>query len=60
VPDDRQPPFPDSLCHRCSWHRLVRTARSAFVLCGAPDLPKYPPQPVQACSSFAACPEPLE
>ena len=54
------PPFLDSLCHRCSWHRVVRTARSAFVLCGAPRLPKYPPQPVLTCPSFAARREPLE
>ena len=46
-------PFPDSLCHRCRWHRLVQTARSTFVLCGAPGLPKYPPQPVRACPAFS-------
>lgn len=54
TPPEREPPFPASLCHRCRWHRLVWTARSGFVLCGAPGLPKYPPQPVAACPAFAA------
>jgi len=58
VSDGPTLPFPDSLCHRCRWHRLVRTARSAFVLCGAPGLPKYPPQPVRTCPAFA--PPPLD
>ncbi len=45
-------PFPESLCHRCAAPpRLVRSARSVFILC--PVLPnKYPPQPVRFCPSF--------
>jgi hypothetical protein len=49
-------PFPDSICHRCAHHRIVKSARSAFVLCSHPDLPKYPRQPVAACSGFAEAP----
>ena len=49
-------PFPDSLCHRCAHHRIVRSARSAFILCQHPALPKYPPQPVATCPAFAEAP----
>jgi hypothetical protein len=45
-------PFPDSLCHRCRHVRLVETARSVFVMCREPSLPKYAPQPVRACRGF--------
>lgn len=47
-------PFPESLCHRCAAPpRLVRTARSVFILC--PVLPnKYPRQPVRSCPRFEA------
>lgn len=45
------PPYPDSLCHRCAASRLVRGRATSFVLCTA--LPeKYPPQPVRACREF--------
>ena len=46
-------PFPDSLCHRCRWHRIVRGGRSSFVLCQEPSLPRYAPQPVVRCAGFA-------
>ena len=49
-------PFPDSLCHRCAHHRIVQAARSAFVMCGNPELPKYPRQPVVTCPGFAEAP----
>jgi hypothetical protein len=45
-------PFPESLCHRCANHRIVRTARSAFLMCQHPELPKYPRQPVTTCPGF--------
>ena len=47
--DEAPRPFPESLCHRCRHHRLVRGARSSFLHCDAPGLPKYPPQPVRSC-----------
>jgi len=48
-------PFPDSLCHRCSHLRVVRSGRgSTFLMCQEPSLPKYGPQPVRACRGFAA------
>jgi hypothetical protein len=53
-------PFPDSLCHRCVHHRLVRAARSAFLMCTEPSLPKYSPQPVRACRGFDPAPAPVE
>jgi len=52
------PPFPDSLCHRCRYLRIIRSARgSGFLMCQEPSLPKYTGQPVRACRGFAA-PEP--
>ena len=45
-------PFAESLCHRCANHRIVKTARSVFVMCQHPSLPKYPRQPVVACPMF--------
>lgn len=50
-------PFPDSLCHRCAHVRVVTSGKgSVFLMCRAPALPKYPPQPVRACPVFAAPP----
>jgi hypothetical protein len=46
--------FPDSLCHRCSYLRLVTSGKgSTFLMCQNPALPKYPPQPVRQCSGFS-------
>jgi hypothetical protein len=53
VTADRPPPFPDSICHRCRWHRMVWSARSGFIMCTNPELAKYPPQPVRACPGFS-------
>jgi hypothetical protein len=48
VPD---PPFPESLCHRCAARRYVHGRATLFVMCTA--LPKkYPPQPVIRCEAF--------
>lgn len=48
-----EPPFPDSLCHRCRWLRLTGNKRgSIFLQCTEPSLPKYPRQPVKACPKF--------
>jgi hypothetical protein len=47
-------PFPTSLCHRCRHVRLVEAARSTFLMCTHPDLPKYGPQPVVSCRGFSA------
>jgi hypothetical protein len=47
-------PFPDSLCHRCVHVRIVRSERSAYVLCREPTLPKYASQPIRACPAFTA------
>lgn len=48
-------PFPDSLCHRCRYLRVVRSGRgSTFLMCEEPSLPKYGPQPVRACRGFVA------
>lgn len=45
------PPLTESLCLRCTAHRLVRGRASTFLLCTA--LPrKYPPQPVLRCEAF--------
>lgn len=50
---DSDPPFPDSLCHRCRSLRLVGNKRgSIFLQCTHPALPKYPRQPVIACPKF--------
>jgi len=48
----------ESLCARCRWVREIRSAKgSTFSLCTRskddPAFPKYPPQPVVACSGFA-------
>ncbi len=52
-PPAEEPPFADSLCHRCAAPpRFVRTARSVFIYC--PVLKRYPPQPVRACPEFVA------
>ncbi|MFT3692100.1 MAG: hypothetical protein QM831_03095 [Kofleriaceae bacterium] len=49
------PPFPDSLCHRCVWVRIVESGKgSTFVMCKEPTLPKYGPQPVRSCARFLA------
>lgn len=41
------------LCARCRFSRLVENDRgSAFVLCGHPEPPKYPGQPVLTCVGF--------
>ncbi len=45
-------PYPVSRCHGCAHHRDVKTPRSWFLLCQAPKLPKYPPQPVLDCPGF--------
>jgi len=48
-------PFTDSLCHRCVQLRLVTSGKgSTFLMCNEPALPKYPRQPVGACTYFAA------
>ncbi len=50
-------PFPDSLCHRCTYLRIVHSGRgSTFLMCQAPALPKYGPQPVRLCRGFVARP----
>jgi len=52
-----EPPFADSLCHRCVHLRVVRSGRgSIFLMCQEPSLPKYGPQPVRACRGFTARP----
>ncbi len=53
MPDAPERPFPESLCHECIHHRLVRGARSSFLHCDAPGLPKYPRQPVLECVAFS-------
>lgn len=46
-------PFPDSLCHRCRFLRLVESGKgSTFLMCLEPTLPKYGPQPVRQCRGF--------
>jgi hypothetical protein len=47
------PPFPGSLCHRCVHAALVEGARSNFLKCEHPELPRYRRQPVLACGGFA-------
>jgi hypothetical protein len=56
--DQKEPPFPESLCHRCAAPpRYVRTQSSLFILC--PLLAdKYPPQPVLSCPLFRPAEEP--
>jgi hypothetical protein len=45
-----------SLCETCKNMRVVRTARSRFLLCELSvtndDYPKYPPQPVVLCDGY--------
>ncbi|MBM4005572.1 MAG: hypothetical protein FJ295_20170 [Planctomycetes bacterium] len=46
-----------SLCEECAWLRVVVTAKgSRFLLCrlsgSDAGYPKYPPQPVMACTGF--------
>ena len=45
-----------SLCETCGNVRLVRTARSTFLLCGLSltdaAYPKYPPQPIVRCDGY--------
>ncbi len=53
---ERELPYPQSLCHRCEALRLIKGARSTFLMCSA--LPqKYPPQPVVACGAFRKKPQ---
>ncbi|MBI5431504.1 MAG: hypothetical protein HZA52_01605 [Planctomycetes bacterium] len=61
-PRDLGPKLPPvaraSLCARCRHVQLVESAKgSVFLLCALaktdPRFPKYPPQPVLACSGFA-------
>lgn len=53
--DGDDTPFPESLCHRCAYVRIVRSGRgSVFLMCREPTLPKYAPQPIRACHGFAA------
>lgn len=47
-------PFPESLCHRCRYLRLVESGKgSVFLMCQEPTLPKYGPQPVRSCRGFS-------
>ena len=50
--DQKELPFPESLCHRCAAPpQYIRTASSIFILC--PLLAdKYPHQPVRSCPLF--------
>lgn len=45
-----------SLCESCEHVRVIRTARSTFLLCQLsgtnPAFPKYPPQPVVRCDGY--------
>jgi hypothetical protein len=50
-------PFPQSRCAHCLHLRTTENKRgSVFMLCDRnrtePAFPKYPPQPVHACSGF--------
>lgn len=52
-----EPVFPDSLCHRCVYLRIVRSGRgSTFLMCQEPTLPKYTAQPVRVCRCFTPAP----
>lgn len=54
-PSGAPPPFPESRCHACVGLRLIRGARSTFLMCER--LPqKYVPQPVRSCAAFLARP----
>jgi hypothetical protein len=51
------PPTTTSLCHSCSWLRLITSGRgSRFFLCRKaqddPRYAKYPPQPILRCSGY--------
>jgi len=47
--------FPDSLCHRCQFLRVIESGKgSVFLMCQEPTLPKYAPQPVTRCPGFRA------
>jgi hypothetical protein len=48
---EKERPFADSLCWRCTNHRPIRAARSTFVMCAALAV-KYPRQPVLTCPGF--------
>ncbi len=50
------PPFADSLCHRCIHVRIVAAARTTFLMCKEPSLNKYAPQPVRACPKYVKDP----
>jgi hypothetical protein len=48
-------PFPQSICHGCAQLRLVVSGKqSTFLMCKAPELPKYPRQPVAQCAHRVA------
>ena len=48
-----EPPFPTSLCHQCTFVRVVTSGKgSTFLMCQEPSLPKYGPQPVRNCAKF--------
>lgn len=53
-----------SLCEACQNMRVVRTARTRFLLCELSvmiaDYPKYPPQPVVRCDGCQPKNEPTE
>ena len=50
-------PFPQSLCHRCTHVKPVKTKTSVFLMCTA--LPeKYPRQPVVQCTAHRPVPKP--
>jgi hypothetical protein len=53
VKDERERPFPASICHRCAHHRYVLTKTSTFIRCAIPEI-KYCSQPVRACELFEA------
>ena len=49
------------LCEGCRHSRVIRTARSAFWMCGRsaqdPEYPRYPRLPVLRCNGFEPLPE---
>jgi hypothetical protein len=44
-------PFAESICWHCANHRVIRAARSAFVMCTTLPV-KYPRQPLSSCPAF--------
>ena len=54
--DPVQPPYAESLCWRCAHHRVVKTERSAFVMCNVLPV-KYPRQPLSSCPAFSPAAE---